>query len=237
MYEKVLVMGLPGVGKSTANSCILKIAQNLSALVECHNDYDILRTWYEAEPNGTIFSQIHDGGFDIHNYTIFDAALQVLEKQIFEKTKLTEDGIMTIEFARSNYVHALSQFSAAFLQNAYFLFIDAEIEVCKARVEQRVRNRRSSDDHPVSDYIFEAYYANGREYCTAADINALRDRDGVQYALDPRRMKIVKNTDGTTLQNFYAEIQQLTLKILKSEPISESESLAIRVQEEVSALK
>ncbi len=224
MAVKVFVMGLPGSGKSTATSCISTEAHDQQYRVKCFNDYDILYEWFKAEPDGPDFSRTDAGGFDIHNYTIFNTSLHVLEQQVVDAMTPSDKEIVTIEFARSDYRNALLQFSASFLRDAYFLFIDAEFTTCKERVQQRAVRQGSSDDHPVSDYIFEAYYHNGREYCTASDINTLCDRSNIPYVVQNQRMKIVDNTKEITLQDFYSKIKRLTDMIIRRQDISMDET-------------
>ena len=223
MAVKVFVMGLPGSGKSTATSCSAMEARDKKCRVQCFNDYDILLKWFKANPDGPDFSRTDAGGFDIHNYAVFDTSLHVLEQQVQQAIQAmmpSDKEIVTIEFARSDYRNALLQFSASFLCDAYFLFIDAEVETCKERVKQRASEQSSNDDHPVSDYIFEAYYRNGREYCTASDINAFHDKSNVPYDIQSQRIRIVKNVKGNTLQDFYTEIKRLTGMIIEQQDIT-----------------
>ena len=83
------------------------------------------------------------GGFDVLDLTAFDNALKKLEQVInrhLSSAKQIE--IILIEFARNDYQRAFQQFSAEFLQDAYFLYLDADIETCKRRIRERITNPR-----------------------------------------------------------------------------------------------
>src|SRR5258708_26453591 len=105
------------------------------------------------------FKPAFHGGFDVVKFEAFDEALQELEER--SGTQISggpEQRIVLIEFARNDYRKAFQQFSPAFLQDAYFLYLDTNIEVCKQRISTRVANPQTEDDYYVSDYIFQEYY-------------------------------------------------------------------------------
>ena len=58
-----------------------------------------------------------------------------------------ENELIIIEFARSDYQHALDQLGREFREEAYFLFLDVEIETCVQRIQERVQHRSTLDDH------------------------------------------------------------------------------------------
>ncbi|HCF84502.1 MAG TPA: hypothetical protein DEV72_04810, partial [Ktedonobacter sp.] len=71
------------------------------------------------------------------------------------------DELIVIEFARDNYIHAFKQFSASFLKDAYFLFVEADLETCIQRVKDRVTDPPTLDNHFVSKDIMKKYYGQG----------------------------------------------------------------------------
>ncbi len=219
MGVKVFVLGLPGSGKSAAARCIQMLARDKEYTVKGFNDYHILRAWFEKAPDGPQFSRTEHGGFDIHDLTVFDTSLRELELRISQEATFSEKELILIEFARADYLNAFKQFSSAFLQDAYFLFIDAEISVCKERVWQRFINRSSSDDHYVSDYIYDTYYHIGREYCSADELNMIRDQSEEYYNVNAQKMKKVYNGEKTSLISFHTEIEQDTLKIIEQKDL------------------
>lgn len=219
MSVKVFVLGLPGSGKSTATNCISAVVRDQGREVSSFNDYDILRGWFEVAPDGPEFSRTECNGFDVHDHTVFDTSLPVLEQQVLQETSSSKE-IVTIEFARTDYLHALQQFSASFLQDAYFLFIDTDIPICKGRIQKRsIDHQSSTDNHYVSPYIFETYYNKDRVYYVASDLNAICDRNGKQYNVNAHRMIVVNNPEENSMQAFYAEIKRLTLLIIEQKDI------------------
>ncbi len=220
MEAKVFVLGLPGSGKSVATQHISMVARDRNCRVSTFNDYDILRSKFELAPDGPQFSRAANNGFDVHDYTVLDTSLRELEQQVFQKESTSDKEITVIEFARNNYIHALQQFSASILQDAYILFIDAENDICKERTRKRNINPSSSDDHYVSDYIFEAYYNKGREYCVAARLNELRDSNDVPYNVDARKIAVVDNRETTSIEAFYENIERITVLITNQQSIA-----------------
>jgi adenylate kinase family enzyme len=158
MGVKVFVLGRPGSGKSTA-------ARHLNYLMRCQewsvkhfNDYDILWEMFLADTEHKKFRPTPHNGFDATDFTVFDDALKELEKRV--QAEVEQVNLLTIEFARDDYRMALKQFSTEFLQDSYFLFLDADIETCLRRVHERVEHAETDDDHPsFSDDIFRWYYA------------------------------------------------------------------------------
>ncbi len=217
MGVKVFVLGLPGSGKSTATGYIATIAEKQGYTVKTFNDYDILREWFEAAPDGPEFSRTEYDGFDIHDLTVFDTSLRELERQVLPILSSSDKEIIILEFARNNYLHALNQFSASFLHNAYFLFVDAELLTCRDRTRWRIIHRHSSNDHYVSDYILSTYYRNGREYDNVCNLNELCDSNGEPYVVDIQRMMVVNNIEGTPIDVFEADVEQHMLWIIEQE--------------------
>jgi len=132
--------------------------------VKHFNDYDILLEMFLADTEHKKFRPTPHNGFDATDFTVFDDALKDLEQRVLKE--IDQVDLVTIEFARDDYRTALKQFSTTFLQNSYFLFLDADIETCLRRVHERVESAETSDDHPsFSDDIFRWYYArDNRQY-------------------------------------------------------------------------
>ena len=72
------------------------------------------------------------------------------------------------------------------LQDAYFLYLDVETDICKRRIDERIANPSSEDDFYVSDFIFTTYYNenNGRS------IPQILVRE---YGIDTLRVKEINN--------------------------------------------
>jgi hypothetical protein len=169
MVVKVFVLGRPGSGKTTAVRYIQELVARKGHSARRFKDYDILYKMYEEDRDageGNFRSASEEcGGFDILNYAMFDIALKRLEASIKQYLLSEEDAsiksqeIITIEFARNNHFDSLEVFDSEFLADAYFIFLNAEMKICKKRIHNRVTHPPRPDYHFVSDYIMDAYYS------------------------------------------------------------------------------
>ncbi|HCI80955.1 MAG TPA: hypothetical protein DHW02_14840, partial [Ktedonobacter sp.] len=146
-------------------------------------DYQILYDMYEqdieqdyVDDKQRKFRSTEYGGFDVLKYFVFDDALKILEHKITDALRLNNDGIITIEFARNNYQHALKLFNPEFLRDAHVLFISCELEVCIQRIYERIRNGPRPDFHYVSDRIMRSYFSEDN-----IDYMAYFDEDALGY--------------------------------------------------------
>lgn len=166
MPVKVFILGLPGSGKSTACRTITNHILQRGDIkhVSRISDYDILREMFLAEaehanqlPPRFQATEEHDG-FDILDLIVCDEALRIVN----EKMKLwLASGVeewLLVEFSRNDYDRAFQQFDASFLRDICVLFIEADGQLCRDRVRERIKSPITSDDHYVSDYFFEIYY-------------------------------------------------------------------------------
>ena len=204
MSVKVFVLGMPGCGKSTATRYMKSFAQKKGYIVRNFNDYTILREWFEAAPDGPEFRSADNDGFDVHDFTVFDTSLRELERRVLQEES-SEKEIITIEFARNDYSHALQQFSPEFLQDSYFLFIQAEKLTCKKRTRKRAAHPISSDDHFVSDYIFDKYYFVRSSDCVSSILSFVKllpqGDQKIRNANMPK-VTILNNSKHTSKANF-----------------------------------
>jgi len=190
MSVKLFLLGSPGSGKSTVARYIESLARDEHWSFQWINDYAILREMFEKDQQkgeGRFKPACH-GGFDVLKFEVFDEALQDLEQRSeLQISEGAEPGIVLIEFARNDYQQALQQFSHGFLQDAYFLYLDTDIDICKQRIDARVAKPETENDYYVSDYIFQAYYdhANGQRLS-----NIL-----TEYSIDRERVKILENNE------------------------------------------
>jgi adenylate kinase family enzyme len=158
MNAKVFILGRPGSGKSTAARHLNAHFRRLGWSIRHVNDYDILQRMFLADTEHKIFRPTANNGFDAIDLSVLDLALFDVEQSVEEATHATD--LVTIEFARDDYRSALQQFSPDFIQDAFFLFMDADLETCLTRVHDRVARAAGTDDHPsFSDDIFRRYYA------------------------------------------------------------------------------
>ncbi len=217
MVEKLFVLGLPGSGKSTAARYIKMLARDYGRAPNLLQDYRILYDMSLEDKEGTRFSStLPDGydGFDVHDFSAFDDALKKLVCRLQEKESASKANVVNIiEFARDDYCKALELFASVPLTEAFFIFIDAEVETCKQRIKARIADPQTPDDHYVSEYIFEAYY-NGdhRQYLTLTTA-CLRDR----FHIVKERIKIINNTNEVTKQAFLSQVEECVTPILREQ--------------------
>ncbi len=196
MLVYVFVLGRAGCGKSAATR---HMAAHLSQKWEIKSltDYKLLHDLFRnGDPR---FRASRLGGFDVIDFSALDEVLDKVEEQAkaFSKTPLTKNTLVTIEFARDDYHQALHRFDQDFLGNAYFLFIDAELEICIQRVHQRQEpipydTVDVPDDllnnHFVSDTILRSYYNSSqynRDYMSKHFCN--------DFSIDPQHIQFIDN--------------------------------------------
>lgn len=155
---KVFVFGRPGCGKSRAARRIVKLAKLRHYSASRINDYPILRGMFREDTAGKQFRALegHEG-FDVIDFSVLDTALKIVEEKALRYERFSD--VIVLEFARSDYEAALKQFSREFLKDAYFLFIDTDVETCIQRIYHRVAYSATSDDYFVSEEILRSYYS------------------------------------------------------------------------------
>ncbi len=215
MEQHVFVLGLPGSGKSTAARYIAKLARKYHRTPNLLQDYRILYKMFQADSEGIRFSSTqYDGydGFDIHDFSAFDDALKELVHRLQKKERPFEPNkVNIIEFARDDYCKALELFASIPLREAFFLFVDAEVETCKRRIKARVANPQTPDDHYVSEYIFESYYdRDHRQYLTST-ATCLTER----FHIAKERIMLIDNTNGVTRKAFLSQVTEFVSPIFE----------------------
>ena len=159
MAVKLIILGLPGSGKSTIAREIEKYISGIGLKSTRICDFVILEQMFHDDVEHKQFRPAAKGGFDVIDLTAFDTALNLLERSV-EKYKLHAEPETTIliEFARNNYKKAFKQFSKEFLRDSYFIYLSVDQCNCKKRIHNRIDHPNTKDDHYVSDYIFDTYY-------------------------------------------------------------------------------
>ena len=160
MPVKLFVLGRPGAGKSHAARYIadyLKKQDNSSIHI---NDYRFLYAQFrkDTKNQGKRFHSDERGGFVIDDEKVFDEALEYIKRKAINDYDSGLYDFVIIEFARSDYSIALQAFDPEFLQDAYFLFIDADVETCINRLNRRINRRRYPDDHHIAEEVVKKFY-------------------------------------------------------------------------------
>lgn len=213
MAIKVFILGRPGSGKSTAFRHIVKYLEQQDQLWSAirFNDYEILQEMFRFEElfrhdaANRQFRATKHAGFDVLDFSVLDIALKELEKQV-QRVYSMKDGLIIIEFARDNYDKALSLFRPNFLQNSYFLFIDADMETCMQRVHDRVAHPKTEDDTFVSEDILRSYY---HKQSIPSNLKS--------YGIDSSGVKVV-NSRGSEY-SFAKKVNQFVDDIIKQETL------------------
>ncbi len=195
MSMKLFILGLPGSGKSTIARHVIDYVGRQKS--DCHtvrvNDYGILYAMYKADTEGK-FSPTGRDGFDVLDPSVCDSALKTVQQEAHRAGQTINNHVQAVfkpmlilvEFARDDYNHALQQFTPHFLLGAYFLFLDADIETCKARIQERVAHPQTLDDHEVSEYIFNTYYAKKSAHVLSSNVMA-------EHGIEERCIKVLDN--------------------------------------------
>lgn len=227
MMITVFVFGCPGSGKSTAARCIEVLARDLGENWSAIriNDYKILDEWFRADTEHARFRPREYGGFDILVPDVYDEALQVLKRRVHEHTPSRENEFMIIEFARCDYQHALEPFGKDFLQDAHFLFFEAEIETCVQRIHDRVHKPvKTLDDHFTSEFVFECYRQRRKDYISST-VSLLK----TAYGVDEQKIGIVDNNAARSLQDLQKEMRDFVEYSMSNQPAEKNAGLSIQV--------
>ena len=186
----VFLLGRPGSGKSAAAGRMIKLAQRSSWATTHICDYVILHKWFMSEKNGRdvnyrYFRSSEHNGFDVIDFSILREALDAVERRV-QRHLSSKKKLILIEFARSDYSEVLKTFGDKVLDNAYFLFLDSDIDTCIKRVHARTTHPTTIHDHYVSEEIFRSYYhKDNKPY--------MLSQFAKDYQLDPERVKVIDN--------------------------------------------
>lgn len=239
MAVKIFLIGRPGSGKSEAARHIMRFAQSQSIPVSNVNDYDILNEKFMLDRKRKQFQPVFEdknrqfrhpddiiSGFEVTDFRVLDTALKEVAKCVEEKVDTTR--LIIVEFARKGYKEAFQEnFTSELLEDAYFFYIEANVDICVRRVSKRSVHLGISEHHIVPEPILRGYYQiDNRKYMTsqfAADCN-----------VHPAHIKIIVNEG--SLREFKEKVQENIVTVFASEkellPDTEKIQVAITVQKE-----
>lgn len=216
MLVKIFIVGPPGSGKSTAGRTIQDyiLQQGVIKYIARLNDYDILWEMYLDDlqihsPDLRNFeTPEHYKGFNVkpHAYAVFDEALRRASAKVKLWTAIELDQWIVVEFSRNNYTHAFAQFEPSLLTDAYILYIDAQEELRRTRLRERTEHPKTPDDHFVSDYILDTYYAHSANELSVADLYEV-------HRIEAHQIKVLMNNG--SLEDFLAKVRLFADTILQ----------------------
>ena len=205
-YKYVFMLGRPGCGKSAVYRELEKVLveKGLAKTFERVDDFPKLWNKFitddaiEKEGKNRIYSRpTNDGGYKVTNNAVWNDILKDVNEDILKKS--SGDGhIIFIEFSRSNYIEALSNFSDKILNNSLVIYIDVNFEICWQRnvARHEAAIAAGGDDHLVSRDEMEATYlkddgaelVKSKKYKTVCINN---EKSGVKHLQD-QTDKVIK---------------------------------------------
>ena len=196
-------------------------------------DYEILQKMFQEDKKGQ-FKPADHGGFDVIDMTVLDIALRKLEqnnKTLISIAQLQK--IILIEFSRNDYEEAFQQFSKEFLYNSYFLYLNVEREICKKRLRERAAAPNTSNDHYVSEHIFDTYYSGDDGW----NLSQILKKN---YGIDKLRVKVIDNNisqeNFSKLNEQFKQVERFIDDIIASESQHLRETEPMRKLTDINAL-
>ena len=124
----------------------------------------------EQEEHKAKFRSNEREGFDVLDLSAFDIALDQLMTYInlLEQSTKKEYDIMFVEFARRTYKESFDKINQSLLSGYYILFVEAELDTCIKRIDQRTTKLRGPDHHFISNEIMIGYYGLDNLHCMNA---------------------------------------------------------------------
>ena len=177
MPEIIFLLGRPGSGKSRTARWIKGAAMKpeyrvpglsyLESRSVLHAyDYDILHQMFREDmrkaERDRRFYPTSFGGFGVRDPLVLSLALQRVSAYI-DRHLSEERTLILVEFARQNYSYqeVWQYFPGDMLSNAFFLHLEADIDICMPRIERRVaRQEYPDDDQYVAPEIMLGYYGS-----------------------------------------------------------------------------
>ncbi len=182
----VFAVGRPGSGKSTAVRHMMDLAK-LNSFSTIHiRDYTILKGMSEGEEHKAKFRANEREGFDVVDLCAFDIALDQLMLYIDNLEQSKEYDVIFIEFARKTYKDSFEKLNRCLSNNYYILFVEAQLETCIKRIDERTTTLRGPDHHFISDEIMMSYY-------NVDNLHSMNDMFAEQLGLSYSRLKAICN--------------------------------------------
>lgn len=200
MSVKVFILGRPGSGKSYAARYFELDARIKGGSSYRINDYRYLRQKFLLDKEYIRFEPIENNGFNVRDPAVLDEALLEVIKEAKASYAAQVYDLALIEFARPHYGKELRKFGHTFLQDALFLFIDADLNTCFERIENRTAHPRFPDDDIfVSRQTLQHFYSeNYKDYMPDGLID--------DFGLQNWQVKCIDNVG--SLEEFEAQLSE-----------------------------
>lgn len=211
MSVNLFILGRPGCGKSHAARYVkkyLKMYFEKYILVRrgwsfSLNDYMFLKQLFvfdqhSCEEAQRRFRATDYDGFEVLDPRVFEEALHTIRKKAIVSWRQSDYDLVIIEFARANYSQALQIFREKFLQGAYFLFIDADINACFERIQIRVKHPQTPDDTFVSEHALTFLYSEDNRLYMSVGLSA-------DFGLQQWQVRCIDNM--TSIEDFEVQLR------------------------------
>ncbi|MBA7470771.1 hypothetical protein ES707_06058 [subsurface metagenome] len=158
-YPFIFLLGRPGCGKSVIYEMLIKKLKvgGLAKEFIRIDDFPILKELFDKDVHFKRHRK-KAGGFEVTDWSIVDEVLKIVNERIKKLEK--ENRMIFIEFARNNYLQALSNFTPEVLSKSLILYIFAPYQVCYQRNIKRFQEKGGEDldSHIVPPDLMESYY-------------------------------------------------------------------------------
>jgi hypothetical protein len=216
MPVKLFILGRPGSGKSHAARCFeldVKIRDGSSFRI---NDYEFLKRQFFFDKDHIRFDPVGDKGFVVRDSTVLDEALVDVREKASACCESEMYDLVIIEFARPNYSEALQKFGKKNLQDAYFLFIDADLTTCFERIQIRAANPQFPDDIFVPKEALDLLYTEDNRLYMSVGL-------ATDFKLQDRQIRYIDNMGSIAdfeaqLSEFFQLFQDSIGKSLETDP-------------------
>jgi hypothetical protein len=160
----IFLLGRPGSGKSEAARSIEWLLEHVLKGWEASHvkDYKELLAMRRLDVAGRRFEASEYGGFKVIDFSVLPESLKKVNDNLLQQIDRPQTLLLT-EFARNNYRQEIWEvFDPHILDNSYFLYLQADLDLCVKRVFERVRRKVWEDDTFVPYEILTRYYQDER---------------------------------------------------------------------------
>jgi hypothetical protein len=213
--EKVFLLGRPGSGKTTALHYIqnyvcgtkpIPVHPNYKHPKFTHQrEYTTLQEMMRSDSKNK-FLPAKYGGFEVRDDSVFEESARRFEERLrnYLTTKASEEEFIFIELARKEYKESMRCFSPDFLQDSYFLFIEADVATCIERIHSRVAQSAPTGNHFIPDHVLRDYYSQDNLAYMASDFKTNFNIQKEVRAIDNRG----------SIDQFYANVKDFANTLL-----------------------